>query len=137
MCERIGALRARLQTVNSEQGSYRNCSRAAACRDRLTFKAEVHAQPEGLVEAIAASVRDVTKVRADVMLSAPRSLPNDGKGIEDARSYPQLPVALPAAAPGSSRGRRPVNRAGSPPRSVMVEGVRPSISGRRSPQDPA
>jgi phenylacetate-CoA ligase len=55
--------------------------------DRLTFKAEVNARPEGLVDAIAASVRDITKLRADVMLAAPGSLPNDGKVIEDARSY--------------------------------------------------
>jgi phenylacetate-CoA ligase len=55
--------------------------------DRLTFKAEVSAQPDGLADAIAASVRDVTKLRADVVLAAPGSLPNDGKVIEDARSY--------------------------------------------------
>ena len=55
--------------------------------DRLTFKAEVNAQPEGLADAIAASVRDVTKLRADVVLSSTGSLPNDGKVIEDARSY--------------------------------------------------
>jgi len=55
--------------------------------DRLTFKAEVNARPEGLADAIAASVRDVTKLRADVVLSSTGSLPNDGKVIEDARSY--------------------------------------------------
>ncbi|MFO1217772.1 MAG: AMP-binding protein [Burkholderiaceae bacterium] len=55
--------------------------------DRLTFKAEVSARPEGLAEAIAASVRDVTKLRADVVLASPGTLPNDGKVIEDARSY--------------------------------------------------
>jgi len=55
--------------------------------DRLTFKAEVSAQPEGLLEAIAASVRDVTKLRADIVLTTAGSLPNDGKVIEDARSY--------------------------------------------------
>ncbi|MBE7417247.1 MAG: AMP-binding protein [Ideonella sp.] len=55
--------------------------------DRLTFKAEVSTRPEGLADAIAASVRDVTKLRADVELAAPGSLPNDGKVIEDARSY--------------------------------------------------
>jgi phenylacetate-CoA ligase len=32
-------------------------------------------------------VRDITKLRADVQLCAPGSLPNDGKVIEDARSY--------------------------------------------------
>jgi phenylacetate-CoA ligase len=55
--------------------------------DRLTFKAEVNAQPDGLADAIAASVRDITKLRADVVLAAPGALPNDGKVIEDARSY--------------------------------------------------
>jgi phenylacetate-CoA ligase len=55
--------------------------------DRMTFKAEVSAQPEGLADAIAASVRDITKLRADVALVGVGSLPNDGKVIEDARSY--------------------------------------------------
>jgi phenylacetate-CoA ligase len=55
--------------------------------DRLTFKAEVSAHPEGLAEAIATSVRDITKLRAEVVLSSAGSLPNDGKVIEDARSY--------------------------------------------------
>jgi phenylacetate-CoA ligase len=32
-------------------------------------------------------VRDITKLRADVSLVAVGSLPNDGKVIEDARSY--------------------------------------------------
>jgi phenylacetate-CoA ligase len=55
--------------------------------DRLTFKAEVSTCPEGLADAIATSVRDITKLRADVVLSSAGSLPNDGKVIEDARSY--------------------------------------------------
>ncbi len=37
--------------------------------------------------AIAASLRDVTKLRGEVLLVAPGSLPNDGKVIEDARKY--------------------------------------------------
>jgi phenylacetate-CoA ligase len=32
-------------------------------------------------------VRDVTKLRGAIELLAPGSLPNDGKVIEDARSY--------------------------------------------------
>ena len=36
---------------------------------------------------IAETVRDVTKLRAEVALVPPGSLPNDGKVIEDARSY--------------------------------------------------
>ena len=55
--------------------------------DTMTFRVEVAGSPEGLAERIAGSVRDVTKLRADVQLVAPGSLPNDGKVIEDARSY--------------------------------------------------
>jgi phenylacetate-CoA ligase len=32
-------------------------------------------------------LREVTKLRGEVLLVAPGSLPNDGKVIEDARSY--------------------------------------------------
>jgi phenylacetate-CoA ligase len=32
-------------------------------------------------------VRETTKLRADIVTAAPGSLPNDGKVIEDARSY--------------------------------------------------
>ena len=55
--------------------------------DRMTLKVEVASHADGLAAAVAASVRDVTKLRADVLLAAPGSLPNDGKVIEDARSY--------------------------------------------------
>jgi phenylacetate-CoA ligase len=43
--------------------------------------------PAGLANAIADSVREVTKLRCDVELVAPGALPNDGKVIEDARTY--------------------------------------------------
>ena len=55
--------------------------------DRMTLKLEVTDAPEGLAAAVAASVRDLTKLRAEVLITAPGSLPNDGKVIEDARSY--------------------------------------------------
>lgn len=55
--------------------------------DMMTLKVEVQGTPEGLAAKIAESVRDVTKLRADIELVAPGSLPNDGKVIEDARSY--------------------------------------------------
>ena len=72
---------------HAEIGRARVVVEGEMASDRLTFKAEVSARPSGLVEAIAASVRDVTKLRAEVNLLAPGSLPNDGKVIEDARSY--------------------------------------------------
>ena len=55
--------------------------------DRMTLKVEASGRPEGLADAVAASVRDVTKLRADVVLAEPGSLPNDGKVIEDSRKY--------------------------------------------------
>ena len=55
--------------------------------DRMTLHIESTAAPQGLAEAVAGSVRDVTKLRADIVLAAPGTLPNDGKVIEDRRSY--------------------------------------------------
>ena len=53
--------------------------------DRMTLRAETAQAPQGLAEALARSIRDVTKLRGDVELLTPGSLPNDGKVIEDAR----------------------------------------------------
>ncbi len=72
---------------HAEIGRARVVVEGEMASDRLTFKAEVSASPEGLAEAIASSVRDVTKLRAEIALLKPGSLPNDGKVIEDARSY--------------------------------------------------
>jgi phenylacetate-CoA ligase len=55
--------------------------------DRMTLKCETKERPAGLAEAIVASIRDVTKLRGEVELVAPGSLPNDGKVIEDLRKY--------------------------------------------------
>jgi phenylacetate-CoA ligase len=55
--------------------------------DQMTLRAEVAQPPDGLASAIAGSVRDVTKLRAEVEFIVPGALPNDGKVIEDARSY--------------------------------------------------
>jgi phenylacetate-CoA ligase len=56
-------------------------------QDDMLLKVETVSQPEGMQEKIAAAVRDVTKLRSEVQLLAPGSLPNDGKVIEDTRSY--------------------------------------------------
>ena len=68
-------LRARL-VVEGEAGN-----------DRMTLKCEASDRPAGLAEAIVASIRDVTKLRGEVELVPPGSLPNDGKVIEDQRKY--------------------------------------------------
>ena len=51
---------------------------------RLTPKKMVIIDPTRL---IVASIREVTKLRGEVELVAPASLPNDGKVIEDLRKY--------------------------------------------------
>ena len=70
-----------------EIGKARLVVEGEMANDRMTLKVEVQGAPEGLAAAVATSVRDVTKLRAEVQLAAPGSLPNDGKVIEDARSY--------------------------------------------------
>jgi phenylacetate-CoA ligase len=68
-------LKARL-VVEGETGS-----------DRMVLKCEVKEPPGGLAEAIVASIRDVTKLRGEVELVSPGTLPNDGKVIDDTRKY--------------------------------------------------
>ncbi|HEY5898089.1 MAG TPA: AMP-binding protein [Burkholderiales bacterium] len=55
--------------------------------DQMTLRCEVKERAAGLAEGIVASVRDVTKLRGEVELVDPGSLPNDGKVIEDQRKY--------------------------------------------------
>ncbi len=55
--------------------------------DVMTLKVETADAPQGLDARIGDAIRDVTKLRGDVQMLAPGTLPNDGKVIEDARSY--------------------------------------------------
>ncbi len=55
--------------------------------DSMTLKCEVKERAAGLAEAIVASIRDVTKLRGEVELVSPGTLPNDGKVIDDTRKY--------------------------------------------------
>jgi phenylacetate-CoA ligase len=56
--------------------------------ERLLLRAETpQPQVPELAQQLAASVREVTKLRAEVELCAPGSLPDDGKVIEDGRRY--------------------------------------------------
>lgn len=55
--------------------------------DSMTLHVEVTTAPEKLSERISEAIRDVTKLRGSVVLLPPQSLANDGKVIEDARSY--------------------------------------------------
>jgi len=56
--------------------------------DQMTLKVETACSgPDSLALKVADAIRDVTKLRGQVELVLPGSLPNDGKVIEDARSY--------------------------------------------------
>lgn len=55
--------------------------------DQMTLLVESTETAAGFSQQIADAVREVTKLRAEVQLVAVGSLPNDGKVIEDARSY--------------------------------------------------
>jgi len=55
--------------------------------DRMVLKVETRDQSEALARRIADSARDVTKLRADVEWVAEGGLPNDGKVIDDIRTY--------------------------------------------------
>jgi phenylacetate-CoA ligase len=55
--------------------------------DQMALKVETRQGSDALARSIEDAVRDVTKLRAEVAFVAPGSLPNDGKVIEDARSY--------------------------------------------------
>jgi phenylacetate-CoA ligase len=55
--------------------------------DRMTLKLEAAQATEGLAERVEAVLRHITKLRGEVQLLPPGSLPNDGRVIEDARRY--------------------------------------------------
>ena len=55
--------------------------------DQMTLQVETLETAPGLAQSIADVLREVTKLRGEVQMVAPGSLPNDGKMIEDARSY--------------------------------------------------
>lgn len=54
-------------------------------RDEMTLQVETARTDAAYAERIAEAIRDVTKLRGEVRLCAPGSLPNDGKVIDDTR----------------------------------------------------
>jgi phenylacetate-CoA ligase len=55
--------------------------------DTMTLRVEAADNVDGLALRIGDAIREVTKLRGQVEIVPPGSLPNDGKIIEDARSY--------------------------------------------------
>ncbi len=67
----------RLRLVVSRQGE----------QDAMILQAECASAPQGLADAVAASLQSITKLKGIVTLVPPGSLANDGKVIADERSY--------------------------------------------------
>jgi len=74
-CQGLG----RLRLVVSEEGG----------RDRMLLRAEA-AEDAALRERLAAALQDITRLRSEVELVPPGSLPNDGKVVDDTRPAPIL-----------------------------------------------
>ena len=55
--------------------------------DQMVLRVETTETAEGLAHQLGDAIREVTKLRGDVEMVPPGTLPNDGKVIEDARSY--------------------------------------------------
>ena len=71
----------------TEVGKARLVVTGEMANDQMQLQVEAAQHSDTLKAAIEQAVRDITKLRADVVFAAPGSLPNDGKVIEDARSY--------------------------------------------------
>ena len=55
--------------------------------DQMQLFVETTETAPGLATQLADRLREITKLRGEVQMVSPGSLPNDGKVIEDARSY--------------------------------------------------
>uniref|UniRef100_A0A9E7ZHJ1 AMP-binding protein n=1 Tax=Bosea sp. NBC_00436 TaxID=2969620 RepID=A0A9E7ZHJ1_9HYPH len=53
--------------------------------DTMTLKAEIYAQPAGLIDAVSSTLQQVTKLKGAVEILPLGALPNDGKVIADER----------------------------------------------------
>ena len=60
---------------------------SAGNQDVMTLRCELEQSGPRIAGAVAATVRDVCKLRGEIEIVAPGSLANDGKVIEDARTY--------------------------------------------------
>lgn len=55
--------------------------------DQMCLQVESTETAAGLAQQLSEAIREVTKLRGEVQILPPGSLPNDGRVIEDARSY--------------------------------------------------
>jgi phenylacetate-CoA ligase len=55
--------------------------------DQITLQCESETMDASLSDAISESIRSICKLRGEVEIVAPGTLPNDGKVIDDIRQY--------------------------------------------------
>jgi phenylacetate-CoA ligase len=72
---------------HAELGRLRLVVTRSSETDAMTLKAESRSRDAALAQAVGETLRAVTKLGGAVELLDPGSLPNDGKVIDDARSY--------------------------------------------------
>ena len=70
-----------------ELGRLRLVVTRAGEQDAMTLKAEAHSNDPAFAAKIAQSIVDLTKLKGEVAIVPPGTLPNDGKVISDERTY--------------------------------------------------
>jgi phenylacetate-CoA ligase len=78
---------AQIVAAHPEVGKARLAVSRQGEADAMTLTVETEMTGNGLPERIAATLRDVTRLKGEVLLVPPGDLPNDGKVIADEREY--------------------------------------------------
>jgi len=78
---------AEVQKQHTEIQKARLTVSRAGDADKMVLSIEAQAAKDGLADAIAATLRDVTRLKGEVEFVSPGALPNDGKVIADERDY--------------------------------------------------
>jgi phenylacetate-CoA ligase len=78
---------AEIGRIHSELGRLRLVVSRVGEQDVMTLLAEAEHEDTALAARVAETLANVTKLRGQIQLAAPGSLPNDGKVIVDERSY--------------------------------------------------
>ena len=80
---------AEIAAQHPELGRMRLIVRRDGARDEMTLKAEYSTRQDNLAKAVENTIRAICKIRGNVELCQPGSLPNDGVVISDERDYEQ------------------------------------------------
>jgi phenylacetate-CoA ligase len=78
---------AQIVAAHPEVGKARLAVHRKGEADAMTLTVETETQEASLADRVAATLRDVTRLKGDVLLVPPGGLPNDGKVIADEREY--------------------------------------------------